>query len=93
MAGMIPLLRKLWNALLNDEVAVRRYLRATLMALATGGVGFADQIAAQIGPAWPPAELGALVMKIKIIALVSGFISVMINLGDKNPQKTEEPKP
>ena len=75
---MIRLIKKLWNALLYDEVMVRRWGRALLMALATGGMGFSDQLA---------AVLGAPVRWIKIAAVIAGFIAVAINLGEKNPPK------
>ena len=78
---MKPLIKKLWNTLLNDEVMVRRWGRALLMALATGGMGFADQLA---------AVLGAPVRWIKIAAVIAGFIAVAINLGDKNPPKEDD---
>ena len=79
---MIRLIKKLWNALLYDEVMVRRWGRALLMALATGGMGFSDQLA---------AVLGAPIRWIKIAAVIAGFIAVAINLGDKNPPKDLNP--
>lgn len=81
---MIPLFRKLWDALLNDEMAVRRWLRAGLMAMAGSGLAFADQIAQTVG------SPGA-VKTVKITAVVCGFISVMINLGEKNEKGNANP--
>jgi hypothetical protein len=74
---MIPLLKKLIDVFLNDEVKVRRWLRACLMAFAGSGLAFADQMAGLLGNA-------GLTNKIKVAAVVAGFISVAINLGEKN---------
>ncbi len=79
---MIPLIKELWNALLHDELKVRRWLRSLLMAFAGSGLAFADQMASAIGA--PGA-----VKTIKIIAVICGFISVAINLGDKNPAPSQ----
>jgi len=77
---MKPLLIKLWNALLYDEMKVRRWLRVAVMAIGGSGLGYADQIAATINA--PGA-----VKIIKVLAVICMGISVMINLGDKNPPK------
>jgi hypothetical protein len=77
---MIPLLKKLWDSLLHDEMKVRRWLRVAVMAIGGSGLGYADQIAATINT--PGA-----IKTIKVLAVVCMGISVMINLGDKNPPK------
>ncbi len=82
---MKPLIEKLLYALLNDEVAVRRWLRAGLMAVAGSGFGFANEIATVI-------NAPEMVQKIKMAAIFCGFISVAINLGDKNPPAEDKPK-
>lgn len=65
---------------LHDEVAFRRWTRALIMGLAGSGMTFSDQLA---------EILGAPVKSIKVAAVVCMFISVMINLGDKNPPQGE----
>lgn len=81
---MIPMFRKLWFKIRYDEVAVRRWGRALLMAFAGGGIAFADQLAAITGSdgKW-----------IRIAAVVAGFVSVAINLGEKNEKPPEAPQP
>lgn len=82
---MIPLFKKFWNALLNDEMAVKRWLRAGLMAVAGSGMMWADQLAEIIG---------APVKGLKVVAVICGALSVAINLGDKNkPEGESNAKP
>lgn len=83
---MVPLLKKLFTAILNDEVMMRRWLRAWLMAFATGGMGFADQLSAVTGGK-------VSVTAVRVLATISGFIAVAINLGEKNAPKEEPSKP
>lgn len=78
---MIPLIQRIVHALLYDEMAARRWLRGGLFGFATGGLAFADQLAAIVSS--PGAVKG-----IKVAAVVSGFVAAMINLGEKN-QKAE----
>lgn len=79
---MITFFQKFLASFLHDEMKFRRWMRSLLMALATGGMGFADQLA---------EVAGTPVKWIKVAAVIAGFISVAINLGDKNP-KAEEPE-
>ena len=82
---MLTWLKKFWDAFLHDEMKFRRWARTSIMTLATGGLAFADQIAAV-------AEGGPRLIKIiKTIAVICAGLAVAINLGDKNPpaeQKT-----
>ncbi len=75
---MIPLIKKLWEALLHDEMAVRRWLRVVIMTIGGSGLSYADQISAAIGA--PGA-----VKVIKVLSVICMGLSVMINLGEKNP--------
>ena len=72
---MLPFFKKFFYSLINDEMKFRRWMRSLLMALATGGMGFADQLAAVVS---------APVKWVKVVAVIAGFISVAINLGEKN---------
>ncbi len=78
---MITFLKKFWDAFLHDEMKFRRWSRTAIMALSTGGLAFADQLAGVVegGP--------RLIKTIKVIAVICAGISVAINLGDKNPPK------
>ena len=78
---MMTWIKKFIDAFLYDEMKFRRWARTTIMALATGGLAFADQLASVVegGP--------RLIKAIKVIAVVCAGISVAINLGDKNPPK------
>lgn len=78
---MLTLLKRLWRKLLYDEMAVRRWVRAGLMGLAAGGIGFADQMAGLI-------DAPGAVRTIKLVAAAAAFLSVSINLGDRNPRST-----
>lgn len=76
---MLTLLKRLWRKLLYDEMAVRRWGRAGLMAVAGSGLAFADGIAGVL-------EAPGAVRAIKLTAVIAGFLSVAINLGDRNPR-------
>lgn len=80
---MIPLLKHLWDKLLHDELAVRRWGRAALMAVAGSGLAFGDQLAGLLGDS-------GLVQTIKIIAVVAGFLSVAITAGERNKPEAGE---
>lgn len=82
---MIPLIRRIFHALLWDELAARRWLRGGLLGFATGGLAFADQLAAIV------AAPGA-VKSIKVAAVVCAFVGAMVNLGEKNPKPEDAPK-
>lgn len=75
---MIPLVRRLFRALLWDELAVRRWLRGGALAFAAGGIAFADQLASIVGA--PGAVRG-----IKIAAVICGFVGGAITAGERNP--------
>lgn len=81
---MIPLFKHLLDKLLHDELAVRRWGRALLMAVATGGLAFADQLA-QI--------LGSEVKAVKIAAVVAGFLSLAVTAGERNAKPDNPPAP
>jgi hypothetical protein len=74
---MKPLLTHLLDKLLNDEMFVRRWLRAGLFTVAGTGFAFADQIGALVAEP-------ALVKWLKIAAVLSGGVAAAINLGEKN---------
>ena len=76
---MIPLFRSLADKLLHDELAVRRWGRALLMAIAGGGIAFGDQIAGLLGDS-------SLVKVIKVAAVVAGFLSLSITAGERNQE-------
>lgn len=71
----------LWKgvvAFLFDPLAFVRWMRGLMLAVAAGGVAFADQLAALVGaPGWVKA--------IKIAAIVCGFIAGSITAGERNP--------
>ena len=79
---MIPFFKKFFDALMNDELAFRRWMRALLMAVAGSGMMWADQLAEIIA---------APVKWLKVTAVICGAIAVAINLGEKNP-KPDDPK-
>ena len=74
---MIPLFRHLIDKVLHDEAAVRRWGRAALMGIAGGGIAFADQLAAAL-------DMPDYIKAIKACAVVAGFLSLMISIGEKN---------
>lgn len=75
---MIPLIKRLINSLLFDELAVTRWLRGLCLALAAGGVALGDQLADLIGA----PEVGTW---IKGAAIVAGFVGGAITAGERNP--------
>lgn len=82
---MIPFFVRFFRLFARDEAFFERVSRAALMAFATGGVAFGDQLAAAASlPGWGRG--------IKIAGMVCGFLSLMIPAGQKNPQPGEEPK-
>ena len=81
---MKPLLRKFWDSLVNDELAVRRWCRSLLMGVAGGGIAFGDQLAALV-------QHPGLITHIKVASVVAGFISLMITAGEKNPTPPAQP--
>ena len=80
---MFTFFQKFFYTFLHDEMKFRRWMRSLLMAVATGGMGFADQMAALVN---------APVKWIKVSAVIAGFISVAINLGENNPKGEEAEK-
>lgn len=72
---MIPLLKKLWESFLYDDMKVRRWLRAALMAMAGSGMAWGDQLS-QI--------LGTPQKTIKVATVACMAVAVAINLGEKN---------
>jgi hypothetical protein len=74
---MKKLFSDFWVTLMNDEVAVRRWGRSALMGIAGGGIAFGDQLAALVNSP-------GMVTKIKVASVVAGFLSLLINLGEKN---------
>ena len=81
---MIPLFKKLIAALLYDDLAVRRWLRAAVMAMAGSGMMWGDQIAANLGT---PAKW------VKVCAVGCMIIAGIINLGEKNPKEVTDGTP
>jgi len=77
---MIPFFRHLIDKFLHDELAVRRWGRAVLMALSVGGLAFADQLADVMGYAGDDG----LVRAVKIAAVVAGFLSLAVTAGERN---------
>jgi hypothetical protein len=74
---VIPLVRRLADKILHDELAVRRWGRALLMAVAGGGIAFGSQLADALGDS-------GLTQAIKVVAIVAGFLSLAITAGEKN---------
>ena len=70
---MRPLLRKAWKALVNDEMAARRWARGLLIGFGVSGVG-----------AVPYAPEGWRLYLV-LGAGLAGCIGALINLGQKNP--------
>ena len=79
----MPLLRKVFDKFLNDEMAVRRWGRAALGAFATGGLAFGEQLAQLV-------EAPGAVKLIKLAAVVAGFLALAVNLGEPNPKAPEQ---
>jgi hypothetical protein len=69
---MNKLLRRTWNAALNDEMAARRWLRILLVGFGIGGVG-ALPYAPERWRLW-----------LFLAAGLAGCVGAGINLGDKN---------
>jgi hypothetical protein len=80
---MLPLLKHILYAFFLDELAFRRWMRGGMLALAGGGLAFADQIAALLG--MPEA-----IRWIKIASIVAGFIAGAMQSSAK---KAAEPAP
>ena len=78
---MIPLVRHLVDQILHDELAVRRWGRTVLMTIGGSGIAFADQLAAVLGDGSP-----GTIKAIKVIAVVSAGLALMVTAGEKNPR-------
>jgi hypothetical protein len=65
---MIPLLKHVLYAFFLDELAFRRWVRGGMLALAGGGLAFADQVAGLLG--MPEA-----IRWVKIASIAAGFIA------------------
>lgn len=76
---MLTLIRKLFDKILFDDKAVARWLRGTLLGFAGTGLAFSEQLAAVL-----PGSVAA--EKIKVAAVVAGFVAGMVTAGDKNPK-------
>ena len=74
---MITFFKKFLAAFLYDELAFTRWIRGGMLAVAGGGVAFADQLAGTIGA--PGA-----VKIIKTTAIICGFMAGAITAGEKN---------
>ena len=83
---MWPMLKRVANAMLFDELAVRRWARGALLTFAAGGVAFADQLADLV-------HAPGAVKTIKVIAVICGFIGGAISHGEPNASVVEVPKP
>jgi hypothetical protein len=84
---MIPLFRRLWAAVLYDEMAVRRWLRGALLAAAMAGA----QIAAS--PAGEAAKWTSREWAVRILFAVLAGMAGMINLGHLNPKTPPHAEP
>lgn len=74
---MIPFFARFFRMFARDESFFERVVRSVLMAFATGGVAFGDQLAAAASlPGWGRG--------IKIAGMVCGFLSLLIPAGQKN---------
>lgn len=82
---MLPLLAHLFRAFFMDELAFRRWVRGGMLAFAGSGYAFAEQIAKEI------SAPGAVV-KIKLLAIVCGFIAGAIQSSAKKSAPAETPK-
>jgi hypothetical protein len=78
---MKPWLAKMWYALVNDEMAVKRWVRILFAGFGLGGVG-AVQYAPEAWRLW-----------LFLAAGLAGCVAAGINLGDKNPPTGPEAKP
>jgi hypothetical protein len=76
---MKKLLQNFFGRLWNDELFARRWGRAALMAVAAGGLAFADQLASVI-------DSPGAVKTIKVMAILAGLASAAITAGEKNPR-------
>jgi len=79
---MIPIIKKFFHDLLFDELAVRRWFRAAIMALAGSGMAWGDQLA---------AILGTPVKSVKIAAVVAMALALTITAGEKNKEASNAP--
>jgi hypothetical protein len=78
---MIPLMRRLWAAILYDEMAVRRWLRGALLAVAFAGAQLAATPAGEAAT-WTGKEWAVRVL----FSLLAGA-AAMINLGQPRQPK------
>ena len=74
---MITLFKRLYQKLLYDELAVRRWARSLMFSLCGIGVAFADQLSSLI-------ESTDAVKTIKIVGVVCGALGGAITAGEKN---------
>lgn len=81
---MIPLIQKLWKAMLYDELAVRRWTRAGIFALGTGGLAYGNQLAEAV-------KLPGIVTTIKVASITCCLIAGAITAGEKNKEVPGEP--
>ncbi len=73
---MIPFFRRFLVAFFMDPLAFRRWMRGGMMAFAGSGYAFAEQIAKELA-------VPAAVTKIKVAAIVCGFIAGSIQSSAK----------
>lgn len=79
---MIPFFKRVFRMFAYDESFFERACRSVLVAFATGGIAFGDQLAEVAGlPGWSKG--------IKVAGIVAAFLSLMIPAGQKNPAKKE----
>jgi hypothetical protein len=77
---MIPLLKRFVHGLLYDDLAFRRWVRASLMLVAGSGAAFANDLATVLGDS-------GMVGAIKTAAVVAGALSVAITAGERNQRQ------
>lgn len=75
---MLPTLRKFLRSILYDEQAFIGWARGLILAIAAGGLAFAHELGDLL--ASPVLE-----QRIKVAAVLCGFVGGMIRAGDKTP--------
>ena len=79
---MIPALKTLLRAFFLDETAFLRMSRALIMAIAAGGMGFAQDVADALGA--PGA-----VRVVKTVSICCMGLALMLGAGDKTPPEVK----
>jgi len=83
---VIPIIKQFWHDFFYNGTFFVRTVRASLGAFALGGMGFADDLARELGDGSP-----GLIKAIRVSAVVSGFLAFMLGAGDKTtPEKVTE---